>query len=486
MHRSLYILAGGFLTGVGMRSCFVVGEVVVIGLLCFIPIFALLAMQLRLRTSWYSTLFVCALVLGMVRTEYAALRYTEVQAQAQGFIASDALVVREPDVRDGHTFLTLRLMEHGGETPVVVRAKVPTYPMFSYGDYVRVTGLLEVPLSFQGETGRVFDYAAYLRKEGIHYVLAEPSVEATGQRTAHAPYTQLYALKAAWIRAVSQGLPEPGAALAGGLVVGAKQSLGEHWLELFRVTGIIHIVVLSGYNLTLIADVIVRAGRRLPRRAGLALAMSGVVGFMLMAGASATVVRATIMALLVLVATHAHRPQSALRMLTLACVGMVAWNPFVLVSDTGFQLSFIATLGLIVYAPHFERLCAWVPARFGLRDIVAATCATQIAVLPLLLYSVGQVSLIAPLVNVLVLPVIPYIMALVFLGGVFGMVVAFLAPLFLWPAHLLLGYVFTVVTYAAKVPFAAVSLPPLSAWVLLILYLALVGVSVVYAQHRAS
>ncbi len=475
MRQSLYILVGGFLTGVVWRSFFDPG-VVGVGLVLLVALTILVGIRsVPFHTRVYIVLFCFAGVLGVARTEFAFVSYIQTRTHMPpGFIQREAQVVAEPDKRGEYTILRLALDNpSGGGSVVHARAKVQPFPIFEYGAHVRVTGELVIPRTFESETGRTFDYPGYLMKEGIHYELKNAEVTLTGIRTDGSVLGQLLHLKHAWLTAVSRLIPEPNAALAGGLVVGAKQSLGERWLELFRITGIIHIVVLSGYNLTLIADSMVRACRRLPKRIGVLVGIFGIVGFASMAGASATVVRASVMAILVLLARHGNRPHTAMRLLTIAACGMVLSNPFVLVFDTGFQLSFLATLGLIYYAPLFEKWCRWVPERFQVRSIVAATLATQLIVVPLLLYQMGQVSLIAPLVNVLILPVIPFVMAATFVAGTIGLVFSPIALPIAWIASLLLSYVFRVVALCAEIPFAAVSFSPIPYWVIVLMYGAL-------------
>lgn len=486
MRHSLYILVGGFLTGVLWRSFFAIGVPGMVALMLGILLVSVV-MRRRFHAGLYLTLFACALLMGIVRTEFAYQAYESDRREvAPGFIQTEGQVTAEPDRRDGYTILVLALLDaEGGETHTQVRAKVPPFPVFAYGDRVSLSGDLTVPRAFETETGRVFDYPGYLMKEGIHYELKNPVVTETGIHSGSRIQSWLLSTKHAWLESVSRLIPEPGAALAGGLVVGAKQSLGEHWLELFRITGIIHIVVLSGYNLSLIANTIVRACRVLPRLTGLTFGIVGVVGFALMAGASATVVRASIMAILAMLAVHVQRPHAIPRLLTIAAFAMVFTNPFVLVFDAGFQLSFLATIGLVVYAPRFEGWFRRVPEAWQLRSIVSATCATQLTVLPLLLYQVGQASLVAPLVNVLVLPVVPLIMALTFVAGTLGVVSSTIAVPFAWPAHILLSYIFSVVDIFSRVPFAAVSPPSVSAWFVVLLYATLALYTVTH-KHRAK
>lgn len=486
MRRSLYILTGGFLAGVAWRSLFALPLTGVWMLLVLGGVLIVYAAMTRYTPALYVALAVLALVVGVVRTSIAYDTYTHIRDTVQeGFIISDAQVMTEPDVRDGYTFLTLALLdEQGGETELRVRTKVPLYPAYRYGEVLRVRGTLREPQSFTSDTGRHFDYAAYLMKEGVQYELATPVVTHTGVQRGNPIVKILLTIKHAWLASVSRLIPEPGAALAGGLVVGAKQSLGEQWITMFRTAGLIHIVVLSGYNLTLIASVIVWMCARLPRTIALTGGVLGVVGFACLAGLSATVVRASIMAVLTLVATYLHRPHAVSRLLALAALSMVAINPFVLVFDTGFQLSFVATLGLVYGAPLVSSFFTMITERWGMREIVAATIATQLAVLPILLYSIGNFSLVAPLVNVLVLPLIPSIMLLTFCAGVLGLFSGVIALPVAWAGHTLLSYVLWVVKVSSSVPYASISIPPVSVGSVVCMYV-LMGLLWWYATHRA-
>jgi competence protein ComEC len=149
---------------------------------------------------------------------------------------------------------------------------------------------------------------------------------------------------------------------------------------------------------------------------------------------------------------------------------MVLINPFLLLFDPGFQLSFVATLGLVLGTPLIEKHLTYIPEVAGLRSIVSATLATQCAVLPLLIYNIGEVSIVAPLVNVLILPVVPFVMAVGFGAGILGIVSTSLAAPFAFLAHGILAYVFLIVSWFATLPFASVHIPPMPVWVVPVLY----------------
>ena len=194
-----------------------------------------------------------------------------------------------------------------------------------------------------------------------------------------------------------------------------------------------------------------------------------VILFVIMVGASSTVIRAASMALIAVSAKLFYRRYSAIRALVIAGLVMILINPFILVDDPSFQLSFIATLGLIFGVPIMERLLRRLPNIFKLREILATTIATQIFVLPLLLVLTGRLSTVGIVVNALVLPVVPIIMLMGFLSviaGIFGSLVA--AP-FGYATYFLIEYLFKVSDFFSNIPYASVYLEP-SLFIIFIMY----------------
>lgn len=472
MRASFFVLTGGFLTGVLWRSFFSISFSGFVAVLCILLIVFLLMQFMSFRwQNAYIALALLASLLGVLRTEMAYQDFYAREIFIEGeTISIEGVVASEVDMRDEHAVLYVDVSMEEGAKKTRLRVSVPQYPEFQYGERVSLQGEVRKPESFETDTDRTFNYVGYLMKERVQYQMRNAIVTSLHTQEGNPIVSMLLGWKQSWLEAVSLLIPEPSASLAGGLVVGAKRSLGEDWLEAFRDTGIIHIVVLSGYNLTLVANSIIRMTGVLPRTVGLCLGVSGVVGFALMVGAGATVLRASIMAIIGILSTYLVRPYMILRALVLAAVVMVALNPFVLVFDPGFQLSFLATIGLVFISPIFERRLLWITELAGFRGIVSATFATQLAVLPLLLYQIGAISLVAPFVNVLILPLVPTVMAFVFIAGIVGEFSLFLATPFAWIGHVVLSYMFLVVDVFSSVPFASVTLPVMPWWILVLCY----------------
>lgn len=360
-------------------------------------------------------------------------------------------------------------------TDLSIRVKAKPYPRFFFGDEVTFSGRISAPFNFKNDTGRSFDYIGYLAKDDIYYEIK--SAEMTrrvspegGDRSAwygeviESVGSILFRIKRRFVGNVEGALGEPHAALAAGLVVGEKSALGKDLLDDFRLVGLIHIVVLSGFNITIVGDALRRALSFLPRVWGISIGGLGIILFGVMVGGGATVVRSCFMASIALSADLIRRDYSVMRALVFAGLVMIIHHPAILLHDPSFQLSFLATLGLITLAGPIEERFTFITARLGLRGIVASTIATQIFVSPYILYTMGSVSIVSMAANILVLPIIPVTMLFVFLTGAAGFVSTSVAAVFGWVSHLLLSYELHIVEWFARLPFASATLPEFSGW----------------------
>lgn len=390
----------------------------------------------------------------------------------------EGTVVRDPDVREGGARITLRPERANGtalsDTPRVL-VLADRFAGVAYGDRVRVVGTLEVPESFETDSGRTFDYPKYLRAHGISHAMSFASVEVLETGQGNPTLAFLLSIKHALIDGIEMALPEPSAALAEGLLLGEKQSLGARLFDAFTAAGVVHIIVLSGYNVALVIEsVLFIALRMLPHFLAYTLAALFVVAFALMTGASETTIRATIMALFMMMARVLRRPSAALRGLFIAAALMAVVNPFLVLYDLSFQLSVLATLGLILFSDGVAKRLRFIPERLGLREIVATTLATQVTVLPILILSVGALSLVFLPANALILPVVPFSMLLSFIAALVAIMVPSFALAFGFVAYLPLGWIIGVAEFFGTLPFATIAIPPSLAWwvlgVLLLLY----------------
>lgn len=261
----------------------------------------------------------------------------------------------------------------------------------------------------------------------------------------------LFSAKRAFLDSLSRVLPEPHAALLAGLTAGERRELPQSLKDDLRKVGVIHIVVLSGYNISIVSNSVLKVLGYLPlaKSFQMALAAGGVILFAVLTGGSASVARAAIMAILLLLARRTGRIYEATAALFAAAFLMVLANPKILRFDASFQLSFMATLGLILLSPRLEKYFLWFPNVWKLREHLVATLSTQIFVLPLLLSIGGAISWVTIPANLLILTAVPATMFLGFFSGLFGFISSGLSQVFSWPTYFLLAYELGVVKFFA-------------------------------------
>lgn len=467
-----YTAVGGFALGIFIRSFIVFG----------LPaITALLLVAVALAAVWRKndpgaaspvlliSIGLAACAFGLLRMEVATWSDTDpaLEPNVGQEVTIDGTLVREPDRRE----TTTHLYVDDGNT--VVLAITDRFGDYAYGDRVRVSGVLAKPESFTTDLGRTFNYPGYLRARGVTYQIRYGEIERIAVGEGNPIVAALVAGKHRFMRSLESVIPEPHAGLGEGLLLGEKRALGESLETAFRKTGIIHIVVLSGYNVLLVVTFVMSVFAYLfDIKFRTFFGILAIGAFAVLVGLSATVVRASLMAGLLLVARFTGRTYAVVRALSFAGAVMLVHNPHLLAFDTGFQLSFLATVGLILVAPMIETQLSFVPnpRMIGVREFLTATLATQFFVLPLLLYQIGEFSVVSVAVNVLVLPMVPVAMFLTFAAGMAGLLSASLALPFAYAAYWSLAYILAAAEWFAALPFAAYVVPAFPFWVVPLSY----------------
>jgi competence protein ComEC len=378
------------------------------------------------------------------------------------------VIVSLPDVRETTQRVTVEI--HRGIQSTRIIASTALYPSLYAGDEVRVSGTLKRPESFATDGGRTFVYDQFLRKDGIFAVMQPAHVVVTGMQKT--PWLlllrMLQQMKESIINALSQSLPEPESSLAVGLIVGGKQGLGDRLIDSFTRAGMLQIVVLSGYNVMIVANVLMRCLSMLPKKIAYGFGMASIACFILMAGGGSAALRAGLMACIAISAHTFGKQYDVLRALFASALLLGMWNPLMIVYDPGFQFSFLATFGLIVGTPLLAPRLLFLrhPA---LIEAVAGTFAAELMLLPLLLWQTGNLSLVSMVANIIAMPAVPYAMGAGVLAGVIAFVFGHVAPMLVTiggiPAYLPLAYIIKVATLSASLPFAEVVLPAFPFWI---------------------
>ncbi|OGI21173.1 MAG: hypothetical protein A3J06_03735 [Candidatus Moranbacteria bacterium RIFCSPLOWO2_02_FULL_48_19] len=349
--------------------------------------------------------------------------------------------------------------------------QAPKTVALASGARVSFSCVLELPENFDP----AFDYRMFLAKDDIGYVCRKASSWAVLPEDTTGRFIRFFFWpKHAFEKALEKSLPQPEAGLALGLIVGGDNRLPETLKAAFVRVGLSHIVAISGYNIALIAQgfVILGIGIGLWRRQAFLFAALGIIFFVFLVGAPASAVRAGIMGLCAFAAFFAGRLSRGVNMLLLAAALMLFFQPLLLRYDIGFQLSFLATLGIIAAAPFLDQFLSREFLGKGLVEIFFLTLSVEFFVVPVLIYQFHIFTPWALLANVLLLSLVPYAMAL---GFVSALAFFFLPGLHVLPAAI--AYFFLrVITYAVErlsaLPNAAVEMS-LGGGALLIWYILL-------------
>ncbi len=444
---------------------------------------------------------VCGLVLlaGLLRFRITVPHFDE-RALAHyndtGWTTIRGVIRAEPDVRDQRVNLRLaasqvQIADEWRDVSGTVLVQAPRYPLYRYGDELEVSGLLETPPVFED-----FSYRDYLARQGVYSLLRRPQITLLARGRGNPVFATLYAFKAYAQQRIARLLPEPHAALLTGILLGVESGIPRDLYDDFNATGTSHIIVISGFNITIIAGLLVSVARRtVGRRWAVWVTLVGIGLYTVLVGADAAVVRAAIMGGLAVIALHLGRQATALVSLVASALVMTAINPHTL-WDVGFQLSFMATLGLISLAPPLQARAESLlnrllpagglqPAMSFLNDALLLTLAAQITTLPLVVYYFGRLSLVSLLANSLILWVQPYIMMGGGLATFVGLFALEVGRVLAWLPWLGLAWTVRVVETMAGVPYAVIEVGRLSAAVPCLYYGLLFGGMMIVRQEPA-
>jgi len=377
-------------------------------------------------------------------------------------------IIDEPDIREKNQKLTLEVKAGNEETKILVTTSLDQD--FKYGDEVSVMGMLEKPDNFLTDQGKTFDYIHYLKKDGIYYVMSFVDIKILSHNHGNFIKSFLFLAKEKFIFTMNRAIPAPESLLMGGLILGEKSSFSQALRQSFVNTGTIHIVALSGYNVTIVAEWIIKIFSFLPKNFGIGVGIFSILLFVFMTGGSSTAIRAGIMAILALVARATGRNYDVARAIVIAGVLMVLLNPFILIYDVSFQLSFLATIAVIFLSPRMEKYFMWIPWHW-LRDIVTVTFSAYIFVTPFILYNMGNFSLVALPANIAVLPFIPFTMMIGFITGFVGLIFFPFSTPFGYISYFLLHYELGAIAFFSNLPFASFTIPIFPLWLTILIYL---------------
>jgi competence protein ComEC len=343
----------------------------------------------------------------------------------------------------------------------VIQISTNQTPSYHLGEGLHVVGPLADPIIGNEE------YRGLYLSQGIKGTMNYPEIQTISVK----PFLlilirqKLVSVRKIYEDTISRLLPEPQAGFLSGIILGSKTNISTETASALSRTGTTHLIALSGFNITILASFALILCRGLSRRWAFWLPLTFIAAFVLATGLSASVIRAAIMGTLLLLAKYYGRQPNAPIAILFASVIMVYVNPMILVYDIGFQLSFGAILGIVLFGPILEPVFGALGPKLG--EILAATFAAQIFTWPITVFYFKTFSLIAPLANLIILPIIPWIMLIGFVLATLTLVMPFLISLFRIPLFLILDFPLRLIQMLSQLKFAALNIELVSPLVVL-------------------
>lgn len=459
IHHIFTLAAFTFLLGIvfGFFS-FLSG--VVLCVMCFV-------LGLRMRVFFFITL-ACALglFLSYAKTKQVdmILHNTLLPAKNEQF--------RIDNVQEGSD--GQRIYISGKNYPYSVYFKYSRYPSLQIGDVIRLQCDYKKPEPFDG-----FAYDRYLAYRNVTYICGSPyGVEVIGNDTSI--FDHVSALMTTQVKKI---FLQPTAGFFEGLVLGNKGGVDEDIVSQFRITGLSHVIVISGMHIAIVSSLVsrmfffLRGWRKFFIQVSLLIVYLGVIGF------PPSAIRGVIMGSMLLLSEVVKRRRNALNILLLAAILMSLWKPHGLLVDAGFQLSFAATAGLLFFKPIVDRWLDGFPELFGYKETLSASLAAIIFTTPLSSWLFGQFSLIAPIANIIVVPFVAFIL----LGAIACLALSFipsLAIVFSYPLHIFVLFLFSIVQRLSDIHYASIVFPDFHFVFVILMYIPLALLIVLNQKER--
>jgi len=386
-------------------------------------------------------------------------------------------VIEEPDKQ----ITKNKVIIYNQDLDAKILITAPVYPEIKYGNVLQIKGTLKEPAEFQG-----FDYKDYLKYQKIYFLMYYPEIEILEKTCGNPIKKTLIGFKNKLKNSLQKIAPVPISGFFEALIFGDENNVPEHWKQKLNISGTRHIAAVSGANITIMCMILlsVLLGLGFWRKHALWLSIILIFFYILMIGAPACAIRAGIMGALLLLAQNFGRIAKPERIMIFTLGFMLVSNPLLLRHDIGFQLSFLAFAGLFYLSPLFLKILKKlkVPKFLEIRMSLASTLSAQIFVLPILLYNFGQLSLVAPITNVLILPTITFLTISGFLFGFIGIFSQLLGQIISWPSQILMILIIKIIDIFSQFSWASKTIN-VSAFFVIISY-GLLATFIYYLKKR--
>jgi len=343
----------------------------------------------------------------------------------------------------------------------------------NYGENIILNGKIEKPQNFITNTGMVFDYQNYLRMQNVVGIIREPEIVNHGGFSGNYLLKFLYNIRNNFAINLEKYLNKNDSTLSRGVILGEKTGITNTLRDNLANTSTAHIIALSGYNITIVSELVSKL------TAGLGLVVSGVLSvfsiiiFILLAGGGSSALRAAVMGIILVYARSRGKNYNALWALTIASSILILFNPLILRYDIGFHLSVLATFGLIVF--QWPIAVFLIKKRFGrfFAEVLASTISASIMTMPYIAYNMGIISILGILANLIVVPLLPLLMFTSFFTGLLGGISYILTIPFAFSTHIVSNIILKTINILGSLPYSAIYKTNIPLFFIIIIYLVL-------------
>lgn len=513
--KTLFWFCISFITGIGFKSLTKIPQIFIWGILIvgiLLIFFSIFMRYYKFQTfEIYGILGFCLLflVLGIVRFQISEFNIANDKLSKFNDKPEKVIllgrIIGESDIRDSSQKLKVKVEDS------IVLITANRYPEYKYLDKIKITGNLKTPPEFED-----FNYKNYLLKDNIYSVMDFPKIELVSNKHEYNAISFLYEkilfLKEKLIRSIDSNFSTPQNSILGGIVFGNDENMPKDLRDKFNATGLSHLTAVSGGNIIILIYILMFFLLFLGFWRGQAFYFSVIFIwlYIVLVGLPASGVRAAIMGSIFLLAEKLGRQNTSSRTIVLAGALMLFQNPLLLFYDIGFQLSFLASMGIIHLKPQIDylfekigntlflkRFKSWVfvivkkelkveekfdkAFKFAL-DIIGVTISAQIFILPVIIYNFGSMSLVAPITNLFILPIVPFLMVFGFLASILGIFSGFLSWVFALPCYAMLFYFLKVLDVFSQ-QWATKNFENIS-WIWFLIYYFMILVLVLFFKKR--
>lgn len=439
--KILFFLCISFIAGIFLESLTKIPQIFVWGILVLA-----IAIIFLFHKKYYfiAGFFILFFVLGILRVQISEFEIKNnklAKLNGRGEVVLEGVISGEPDVRDTSQKLKVEVADG---TILITTSR---YPEYKYLEKLKITGKLETP-SITDD----FNYKDYLLKDGIYSVMSFPKLEKLDRGRASIfsyIYSGILEFKSKLRKSIEKNFLPPYSSILKGTILGDSGAMSADFKSKLNITGLRHIISVSGTHIIILSQILIYCLLALGfwRKQTIILSIVIVWVYIILTGLAPSGIRAGIMGTLLFLSQIFGRQNTSQRTITLAGALMLLQNPLLLIYDAGFQLSFLASLGIIYLNPILKNFLKY--------QIISTTFSAQIFTLPLMIYSFGNMSLVAPITNLLIAPVVEPLMIFGFISVFFGVFSNFLGFILSFPCQILLMYFNSIIELFSK-PYMAI------------------------------